>query len=329
MVINIKAALDECYDHITDIRRRNETLVYFYIYPNPVPTAIAAYDGPLSTLQARIKSIKKLNFSQLEQLIDDPDCLAARHLSFVIPDLLNAIIGFKSLFEAHYDRTLAQRAPYASTLAALDLLHRRLQDLIRIRESNPDRPCAEHLVITSTAYHFCRSAIQVLNDKDQGLIANTADKPPLVEQNGAFLFWKCPLPTCTFKLRFHILGSHASSIHNNAEIRSHLSIPLEYRSAFLIKSHLHSTSTSFSALQSSYEIEGAMKYGCLFCFAEGKPLQAYGSAFASGRELALHMVAIHKEAKLPAAMVLEKLKVAVGGKCPVGVRRWDMNFLGG
>ena len=70
-----------------------------------------------------------------------------------------------------------------------------------------------------------------------------------------------------------------------------------------------------------------MKYGCLFCFAEGKPLVAGASAFALGIDLALHMIKAHEGAKLPAAMVLERVKVAVGGRCPLGVKRWDVNFL--
>ncbi len=333
MVINIRSALDECSDHIADIRRRNETLIDYYIYPQPVPTVIAGYDGPLTTLQSRVKSIKKLNFSQLEQLIDDPDCVAADHLKAIVTDLLNAIVGFKALFEAHYDPHISHHGHYASTYSALEALHFRLQELIRIRHANPQRARAEQLlVLTSTPHHFCRAGVELLNNTDRGLIAAVADRhllpanyAVLTAQGGAFLWWVCPVATCSFRLRFHVLGSHASSIHNNAEVRAHPAIPLEYRSAFLIKSHLHTTTTNSSSDGSGST--GAMKYGCLFCFAEGKPLHAFGSAFATGRELALHVAGLHTGSKLPAAMVLEKVKVAVGGRCPVGLRRWDVNLL--
>jgi hypothetical protein len=326
MVINIRAALDECSAHTADIRRRNKTLRDFYIYPQPIPTVIAAFDPPLASLQNRIELIQKLNFSQLAKIIDDPDLLAAIHLINTILQLLDAINGYKHLFERHYDPGLIQRAPYAATHIALDHLRLRLEDLIQTGRSNPSRPRAENLIVPHPGgfhtYHFCRSAIQLLNDNDQGLIANASEKPPPpLDQNGAFLFWKCPLSTCTFKQRFHILGSQASSIHNNVEIHSHPSIPLEYRATFLIKSHLHPTSHSETGAL------WGMRYGCLLCFAEGRPLLVGGSVFATGRELALHMVKAHKGGKLPAAMVLEKVKVAVGERCPVGVRRWDVNFV--
>jgi hypothetical protein len=329
MVLNIKAALDECADHVADVRRRNNTLIEFYIYPSTVPTAIAAYDPRLVTLQNRVKSIKKINFSQLELLIDDPDCLAAAHLISIITELLNAIFGYNRLFEQHYDQSLSQRAPYAATYGALEGLQFRLSELISIRQSDPGRPPAEHLLAqwnssNSSSHRFCRGAVQVLNDNDRGRIANVSEKDllfsnrdVLADQGGAYLWWRCPVASCAFKLRFHILGSQALSIHNNSEIRSHPFVPLEYRSTFLIKSHLHIAS----------DRAGTTKYGCLFCFAEGIPLQSGQSAFNNGRELAVHVCGAHKGSKLPPAMLLEKIRVAVGGQCPMTVTRWDANFL--
>jgi hypothetical protein len=329
MVLNIKAALDECADHVADVRRRNNTLIDFYIYPSPVPTTIAAYDPRLATLQNRVKSIKKINFSQLERLINDPDCLAAGHLISIITELLSAIFGYQRLFEQHYDPNLGQRAPYATTYGALEVLQNRLHELISTRKSDPGRPRAEDLLAqsnscNSSSHRFCHGAIQVLNDNDRGRIANVSEKDLLLSnldilavQGGAYLWWRCPVPSCAFKLRFHILGSQASSIYNNYEIRSHPSVPLEYRSAFLIESHLHIASDG----------AGTTKYGCLFCFAEGIPLQSGQSAFSNGRELAVHVCGAHKGSKLPPAMLLEKIRVAVGGQCPTGVGRWDANFL--
>lgn len=336
MVINIKTALDDCAEHVAHIRRRNTTLIDYYISPKPVPTAIAEYDPRLATLQNRIKTIKKLNFSQLEQLIDDPDCYAASHLQNIITELLHAILGYQHLFEQYYDPNIAQREFYTPTFNSLKRTQQRLHELLGARLSNPNRPRAEHRVAhrnnntTSSRYHFCRGAIQVLNNADRGRIAAVADddllssnRADLSAEGGAFLWWQCPIPSCTFKLRFHIVGSQALSIHNNSEIRRHPSVPLlEYRSAFLIKSHLHSTSEGSGGDEDA-------KYGCLFCFAEGKPLETGCTTFPTGRELAMHICGAHKGGKLPPAMVLEKIKVAVNGKCPVGVKRWDANFLTG
>jgi hypothetical protein len=331
MVLNIKTALDECAGHAADIRRRNNTLVDYYIYPDPVPTAIAAYEPRLATLQSRITSIKKLNFSQLEQLIDDPDCLAGSHLNSIVSELLSAIVGYKRLFEDHYDPGLSERAPYTATYESLEVLQHRLLDLMQARYINPSRPRAEQILAfrnnsSSSSYQFCRSAIQVLNGNDRGRIANVSDKDLLssnrnilADVGGAYLWWQCPMASCAFKLRFHILGSQASSIHDNFEIRSHPFVPLQYRSTYLIKSHLHISSDG----------AGTIKYGCLFCFAEGTPLQGGVSAFSNGRELAMHVCAAHRGAKLPPAMLLERAKLAVGGKCPIGVTRWDANFLTG
>jgi hypothetical protein len=327
MVLNIKTALNECAEHASDIQRRNNTLIDYYIYPEPVPTAIAAYQPRLVTLQQRIKLIKKVNFSQLEQLINDPDCLAASHLNSIIAELLNAIFGFQRLFEQHYDPGLPQRAPYLQAFNGLKFLERNLHELIRIRQSNPNRPRAEHLLARhgyGSSYQFCRGAIQVLNNEDHGLIANVSDNDllpsnhdTLASKGGAYLWWTCSSPSCAFKLRFHVLGSLGSSIHNNSETRTHPYVKLEYRSILLVKSHLHI----------SYHGAGVIKYGCLFCFAEGKPLQGEVTAFSTGRALATHLSDTHHGANLPPAMLLEKVKVAVGGQLPLGVKRWDANFL--
>ncbi|KAF7503801.1 hypothetical protein GJ744_003242 [Endocarpon pusillum] len=331
MVINIKTALDECAEHASDIQRRNNTLIEYYIYPQPVPTAIAAYQPRLLSLQQRIKLIKKVNFSQLEQLINDPDCHAALHLTLIIAELRNAMLGFQTLFEQHYDPGLPQQthqARYIQAFHDLRFLEQHLHDLIRIRQSNPNRPRAEHLLALrsyGSCYQFCPGAIQILNGEDHGLIANVSDKELLPSNRdilaskwGAYLWWTCSSPSCAFKLRFHVLGSLGSSIHNTSETRTHPFVNLEYRSIFLVKSHLHI---------SSHDGAGVIKYGCLLCFAEGQPLQAEATAFSTGRALATHLHYTHRGGNLPPAMLLEKFKLAIGGQCPVGVQRWDANIL--
>jgi hypothetical protein len=326
MVLNIKIALDECAKHLAVIQRRNNTLIDYHIYPDPVPSAIATYAPKLVVLQSRLRSIQKLNFSQLEQIFDDPDCLAALHLKLIVSDLLNAISNFTRLFQNHYDTTISQRGFYTATYENLQDLRSRLDDLSEIRQSNPNRARAEHLVgrHNASSYRFCSGAIQVLNDNDHGRIAMMSERDllksnhaTLASKGGAFLWWICPSDLCAFKLRFHLPNAQFMSIENTPEVRSHPSIPLEYRSRFLIKSHLHASS----------DITGVMKYGCLLCFAEGKPLQARVTTFSTGKDLAIHICGEHKGAKEPPAMVLEKVKFAINGDCPVGVRRWDANLL--
>ncbi len=327
MVLNITTALDQCAEHASGILRANNALIEHYIYPDPVPTAITAYEPRLLVLQHRIKSIKKVNFSRLERLMDDPDCLAALHLISIIKELLNAIIGFRRLFELHYDPDLRQPAHYTQALQALNFVLHHLHELRRIRLSNPNRPRAEDLLPhhdDGFSYQFCRGAIQVLNDYDRGSIANVSEnqlllrnRNVLASEGGAYLWWICPVGSCAFKLRFHVLGSHASSIHNNSETRTHPSVNLEYRSTLLIKSHLHIPSDG----------AGVIKYGCFFCAAMGKPLEAGFTAFSTGRALATHICDVHQGSKLPASMLLEKFKVAIGRQCPIGVERWDANFL--
>jgi len=326
MVLNIKIALDECAKHLAFVQRRNNTLIDYHISPDPVPSAVAAYAPKLMELQRRLKSIQKLNFSQLEQLFDDPDCLAALHLKLIVSDLLNAISSYTRLFEDHYDPAISQRAFYTAAYEGLQDLRTRLDDLRAIRQSNPNRARAEHLVgrHNSSSYRFCCGAIQVLNDNDHGRIATVSEKDllkanhaELARKGGAFLWWKCPSNACAFKLRFHVPNAQLLSIQNTTEVRHHPSIPLEYRSLFLIKSHLHASS----------DRTGVMKYGCLLCFAEGKPLQARVTTFGTGKDLAIHICGEHKGVKEPPAMVLEKVKLAIDGECPVGVKKWDANLL--
>lgn len=381
-MVNIKTALDECNDHLNDVLIKNDILIDYYIYPEPIPTAIASYHPRLLQLRARIKSIQKLNFTNLEQLIDDPDCHAASYLISIITELLNSIHGFKSLFENHYDPHLVHRAPYAGINESLEILNTRLQDLIRTRQSNSNRPLAENIATqhlpnpaqflslhpysqsysATSTHHFCTSAISVLNGRDFGSISSVQEKDLLPTNHatlshlgGAYLWWECPggrgnpNHPCSFKLRFHISNPGGSSIHNNSELRSHPLIPLEYRSVFLIKSHLHSTNLSdistttttlslsptkitTSSPASSYDENNSTskyttKYGCLICFSEGCELVPTITAFATGRKLALHLYEKHKGPNHPVAMLSERFKIAVAGKLPLGVGRWDANFL--
>lgn len=326
MALNIRDALDESLNNVIYIRTRNKTLIDYYIDRNTVPSVIAAYDPRLARLENRIRAIKKLNFNHLQQIIDDPDCLAASHLISIITELTNSVWGFKDLFERYYDPDLRQRAPYAQTYEELMFLQSRLEGLIQTRQSDPTRRLAEHIVAqpVGSERHFCRGAVQVINRNDMGTVTSVRDKDLLLQnrqtlaaRGGAYLWWTCPNNSCSFRLRFHVLSSYESSIHTNSEIRTHPSIPIEYRSIFLIKSHLHSTSTK----------SGSTKYGCLFCFSEGRPLVKGSTAFTNGKELAAHICASHGFDDYPSALMLEKVRVAIGGENPIGVTRWDAHLL--
>jgi hypothetical protein len=320
--IGISEALNDVSEYVTQICRRNRALIDYYIYPHPTPTEIEAYEPRLKALEARIKNLKKLNFSQLRHLINDPDCLAATYLLQIIQQLQNAIYGFKRLFEVHYDPGLTQRGPYATIYERLSDIEVRLKILIedRQRERNPLRAEDER---PTAATRFCKGAIQLINRSDTGTL-NQVENRDLLEANknvlrhhgGCFLWWACT--SCDFRLRYHVSASKFSSIENNDEIREHGGIPMEYRSIFLAKSHLFN-------LQFDDLPKGAPKYGCLFCFAEGRHLEHGGTTFATGKELATHICSSHKSI-LPPSLMLSAMNVAVNNRLPEHCKRSDVNL---
>ena len=189
-------------------------------------------------------------------------------------------------------------------------------------------------------HNFCPSASLLLNGVDRGKISSVQDEElladnlqTLVEKSGTYLWWRCPgllndQGRCAFKLRFHVQDSTHCSIQTTAEVRSHPGIPLQYRSVFLIESHLHDRrGISPHSYSNSLSSSNRAKYGCLFCYAEGHELIFGQTAFATGKQLALHINANHNATKAPPAMILEKLKVGITGRLPMGVRAWDVNFL--
>jgi hypothetical protein len=320
--IGISEALNDVAEYAAQICRRNRAMIDYYIYPHPTPTEIEAYEPRLKALETRIKNLKKLSFSQLRRLIDDPDSFAASYLLQIIEQLLNAIYGFKRLFEEHYDPSLTQRAPYATIFQRLQDIEERLKTLIGDRQREHNRYRAEHQPPTA-AMRFCKGAIQLINRSDTGAL-NQVESRDLLEANklvlrhhgGCFLWWACA--SCDFRLRYHVSASRFSSIENNDEIREHSGIPMEYRSVFLAKSHLFNP--QFAELP-----KGAPKYGCLFCFAQGKALERESTVFATGRELATHVCSSHKST-LPAPLMLSAMNVAVNNRLPEHCKRFDVNM---
>jgi hypothetical protein len=320
--IGIKEAIDDVTEYTTQILRRNRALIDYYIYPHPTPTEIEAYEPRLKALETRIKNLKKLNFPQLRQLIDDPDSIAAFYLLQIIEQLQNAIFGFKRIFEEHYDPGLSQRAPYAHIYERLGDIEMRLNILRGDRQRERNQHKAEHQ--RSTAFtRFCTGAIQLINHSDTGRLDQVenrdlleVNKEVLRHHRGCFLWWSCT--SCDFRLRYHVSASKYASISNNDDIREHSGIPMEYRSAFMAKSHLFNP--QFDDLP-----KGAPKYGCLFCYAQGKALERDNTIFATGKDLATHICSNHKST-LPPPLILSALNIAVNNKLPENCKRFDANL---
>src|SRR2546423_4944341 len=205
--IGVSEALDHVGEYATQICRRNRALIDYYIYPHPTPTEIEAYEPRLKALETRIKNLKKLNFSQLRQLIDDPDSLAAFNLLQIIEQLQNALVGFKRIFEERYDRSLSQRVPYSYIFERLGDIEMRLNMLRGDHQRERNLHRAENQRPTSST-RFCRGAIQLINNSDTGKL-DQVEKQDLFEVNkevlrhhgGCFLWWSCT--SCDFRLRYH------------------------------------------------------------------------------------------------------------------------------
>ena len=320
--IGIKEAIDDVTEYMTQILRRNRALIDYYIYPHPTPTEIEAYEPRLKALETRIKTLKKLNFPQLRQLIDDPDSIAAFSLLQIIVQLQNAIFGFKRIFEEHYDPSLSQRAPYAHIYERLGDIEMRLNILRDDRQRERNQHKAERQRPTAST-RFCTGAVQLINHYDTGKLDQVenqdlfeVNKEVLRHHGGCFLWWSCA--SCDFRLRYHVSASRFSSISNNDDLREHSGIPMEYRSAFMAKSHLFNP--QFDNLP-----KGAPKYGCLFCYAQGKTLERDSTIFATGKDLATHICSSHKST-LPPPLMLNALNIAVNNKLPENCKRFDANL---
>jgi hypothetical protein len=319
---SISETLQDVAEYATQVSRRNRAMIDYYIYPHPVPTEIGEYEPRLKALETRIKNLKKLNFAQLTQLIDDPDGLAAHYLLEIVIQLQNAIIGFRRLFEEHYDRNLTHRSPYANIFEELRDIETSLKTMKNDGQAERSRRRAELQPPTATV-RFCKGAIQLINRYDTGAL-NPVASQDLLEANkfvlrhhgGCFLWWACT--SCNFRLRYHVSASKSSSIESNDEVREHRGVPMEYRSSFLAKCHLFNP--QFDELP-----KGAPKYGCPFCFAQGSALEQDSTVFPTGLELATHICSSHKST-LPPSLMLYKMNVAVDNRLPDFCNRFDVNL---
>ena len=319
--IPVKDALDDLTDYTEQICRRNKVLVDYYIYPHPVPTEIEAFEPRLKALDKRIKNLKSLKLKQAGQLYDDADSLSAWFIPPIIDQLRNAIFGYKEIFENFYDRSIGQRNPYGNIDERLQDTARGLETLRGERQRDRVRHLAENQPATASL-QFCKGAVRLINGHDTGNL-NQVHNRDLLEANrrvlrangGTFLWWECS--ACNFKLRYHVKASRFSTLEKNDEIRRHPGEPLEYRSIFLAKSHL-------SQPLVDYHTRDTAKYGCVFCYAQGKALERNLTTFASGRELASHICSSHRS-PLPPPLIFA-FNVAVNNIMLGRPRQSDLNL---
>ena len=325
-LLPIKDGIADLSKQITSVRRKTTTLIDYYIYPEETPSEIDAYDPRLAQLQTRLATLSKISYPNLAYLLDDSDALAASYLNQIIDQVLNAIHGIQEIFQSHYDRHLEERKPFETIYQVL--LHRETQ-LKQYMRMDSRRLLPEELRPNQEG-EFCRGAIQMINGRDRGKLS-FVDRRDLLEENrkrlnqfgGAFLWWECQ--ECNFRLKYHVSSSVNSNIHSTDEIRAHAGVLAEYKSAFLTKCHMVQQGMGRRSRGSISGRSGA-KFGCVFCFANGKRLESGVSAFGTGRDLASHLAEKHRK-NLPPSPLLQKFNVAVKDKCAERVRRWEINFL--
>jgi hypothetical protein len=352
--ITIPAAIVDLKKQIIEIRKKNTILIGYYIDPQPVPTELLQHEPRLDILNTRLDSLAKLSYpnnastGNLSYIIDQPAAVAAAYLNEIIDQLLNAIHGFQEIFEQRYDRDLKEKKPFGKIYDTLEYREKQLKKVIH--EGRRLLPSEE--ITPSEPVYFCRGAVQLINGRDKGRVSSVLpnelsreNKAILNEFHGAYLWWQCS--SCDFRARFHIAGSYSSSIHNTEEIREHPGCDVVYRTLFMAKSHLYSDPAyavegeiqvinrrprAWSSRNSSGNIRlanrNAPKYGCVFCYAQGKDLDwAEDTMFRSGQHLAEHIAENHRKGKkIPAPLMLKKFCVAIEGRLGEGLRRWELKF---
>lgn len=358
--ITIPTAITDLKLQIANIRKKNTVLIGYYIDPDPVPSELLAHDPRLGILAARLDTLAKLSYptnaktGSLSYIIDEPDAMAAEYLNEIIDQLLNAVHGFQEIFEQRYDLDLKVKKPFDTIYKTIEHRETQLKNLIFDARRPPPgmhEPLRPEDRTPTKPVYFCRGAVQLINNRDKGRISSVLpseltreNRTMLSKFGGAFLWWQCP--SCDFRARFHIAGSLSSSIHNTEEIREHPNCEVEYRSIFLAKSHLFSDPgyireqsvpianrrpRSFGGRSSSGNVRfttESSKYGCVFCFAQGKELSwEDDTMFRTSQDLVEHIAENHRKGKktLPPLM-LRKFCIAIGGRLSDGVRRWELNF---
>ena len=179
----------------------------------------------------------------------------------------------------------------------------------------------------------------MLNNRDKSTISYVTESE-LLEENrarlrqygGAYMRWECA--SCAFMVRYYLSSAERFNVRSTEEARSWTDIPVEYKTVFLINCHLYQPNPNDvpgrrPGLTGNHLGKGALpklqKYGCEFCFAQGKTLSGGVTIFATSRELVQHIAEKHRKV-LPPGPLLQKMNAAVKGKCAEGVTRWYINF---
>lgn len=248
----------------------------------------------------------------------------AASLRPIINDLLHVANWYSTTLHQTFPRDprIQYGSPYGEERETLQSLNIELDRLVSEKLNDTERPLAAQIVPTHQPSKFCTGSIQLLNGKDEGRvlpvwrkedIKNLTDeqKAKLEKDKGGFMFWKCH--DCHFKIKYFVDESESSTILKTEELRTSASIA--YRSAFLAKSHLHHRSAAVSC-----------KYGCLFCFSRGLPLDKQRStAFQSSKDLLRHLQSEHSR-NVPHPIISERLKT-VFGETELRPGTYDLQFI--
>lgn len=320
---------------ITAIRNRIRTLTDWYIYPNPIPTEILAYDPRLALLAGRLEQLQTLSTSNLDILIQSWETIVVTNVNTIFDQLVSALYSLEEIFVNHYDPDLRERKAFGTIHKVLEHTSTQLVD-ISLRHATGSRSLMPAKVRPGQDAYFCRGAIRIINGSRLGRIDCIRDDEPqredyerLKQSKGGLLCWCCP--DCAFRLPFHFPGPGPmnNSVYPSDEIRTHDGINLSYRPSFLVKAHLRQ-----SIVREWYagELSQVPQYGCVFCFSVGKPLQQgtssdpSGTIFRSAMDLAAHTSENHRSPP-PPGLLLHKFRVAFKGNSVDGKPGWDVNFL--
>jgi hypothetical protein len=250
--------------------------------------------------------------------------LVASCLRPIINDLLHVANWYSTtLIQTHpRDPRLRYGSLYGEEREKLQSLNIELDRLVGDAMNDADKPLAAEIVQAHHPLKFCPGSIQLLNGKDQGRVApvwrkedlktlTDAQQRLLEKGNGGFMFWKCT--SCLFKIKYHVNESELSTILKTEELRTAENVA--YRSAFLAKSHLVHNATTPSC-----------KYGCLFCFARGMPLeQQRSTGFKSSKELLKHLQKEHSR-NIPHPIVTDRVR-AIFGETELTPGGYDLRFI--
>ena len=200
-IASLKETINEVSDQISKLKNKTQTLISFYISPEPVPHVIRAYDQPLSILDARAKALSKISFPNLSRLLDQAEAHGANVLKEMVVELLNAVHGLKTVFEERYEHRRPQ--PFEPIY---ELLSYREDQLTAFTEHQQSMRVPPESIRPIESIYFCPGAVAMLNNRDSGKISNVSERD-LSDQNrsrvsrlgGTYLWWGCPWTGCNFR----------------------------------------------------------------------------------------------------------------------------------